>query len=613
MYTKIQYEKELTYHLKLIKEKSEELKNIFLDRVIEYKEKAKEFWEANAEDKETLNNIGYIPILPEDESLTYKNALPKPYFLHCSNENKIYFYISGHQIRISNIIPYTDEQARQLRYNWYEKTSISFENGIIITETLSERTVSKNKKTGVTNISESLQADQDEIMRSSEQGITLIHWVAGSGKTNILLHRIDYLIHEKKISPNDIMLLCYNKPLKQYLTHALGEIVFEKMPVIDNIDHWLFSTIKDSNFVYDQKLKQGYSRKTGYSFDFKIKKEIEEELYKINIDDLDDFVLKNKDFFSLNLKLIKVEWNKILICFNDYWTHHLFPFIKEKYKLSYSSDWTYRAKLSWIFMIYTIQKLLLQEYKSPQIFSLGNSFKHILIDEFQDLSSIYLLLAKLFVTEWITLAGDITQSIFLNPYSWDIREKYRPDRMFSLNLTHRSTEESIKFANAFLQKNKNYLKSELSTKKGEKPLIALCKNNGSFIKLLENAMRKYSDSNFAICAPSNKYLQAAGELIKNNEYLAEHIDVHLDKDWDFNKRLHVAPFQSIKWLEFDYVFVKWIDTFLTSGLFWNKENQLYTVLTRARKRVIMPIFEMKTLEQIKDKVGSELYDFVEYQ
>lgn len=610
MYTKTQYEKELTYHLQLFKEKIVKLEDYYSEKLSEYKQKIKEFWEANKEDKETLNEINYIPSLPEDSSSVYKKASINPYFLHCSDEHQVYFYISNHQIRLSNILPYTDSKASWLRFNWLEKNSISFHEWKIEIEALDNKK-HEDKKTGISNISHSLKAEQDEIMRSDEKGITLIHWVAGSGKTNILLHRIDYLIHEKNIAPENILLLCYNKPLKQYLTHALQEIVFEKMPVIDNIDHWVLNMIKNADFKYNESSKQWYNRNSRHKFNYS--KDLQKELQSINFDDLDEFIKENKDFFSLNRKYIKVEKEKILICFHDYWCEHLFLFLKKKYNLTIQAEEVYESALAWLWMVYTIQKLLLVEYKAPQIFSLWPIYKHILVDEFQDLSITYIKFAKIFSTGGVTLAWDVTQSIFLDPYSWDIIKWYRPDRMYTLTLTHRSTEESLKFASAFLQNKKNYFNSGGATKHGEKPLIAFCKNEASFVKLLENAMKKYYENNFAICTPSDKFLKELETLGKNNKYLAENIDTHLDKNWDFNKRLHIAPFQAIKWLEFDYVFIRWIEHFLSTGLFRNKENQLYTVLTRARKRVIIPIFDKSVLKDIESRIDSQLYEYVDYE
>lgn len=609
MYTKAQYEKELAYHLQLFKEKIIQLESSYSAKLTEYKQKIKEFWEANREDKETLNEINYIPSLPEDSSSVYRKASINPYFLHCSDEHQVYFYISDHQIRLSNILPYTDNKASWLRFNWLEKNSISFREWKIEIEALDNKK-SEDKKTGISNISHSLKVEQDEIMRSDEKGVTLIHWVAGSGKTNILLHRIDYLIHEKNITPSDILLLCYNSALKKYLAHALGGIVFEKMPVVDSFIHWVLNMIQNSDFKYSKSTKQWYIRNSQHSFIYK--KDLK-ELYNIKFDDLDEFVKQNKDFFSLNRKYIKVEKEKILICFRDYWQEHLFLFLKRKYNLTVQAEEIYESSLVWLWMVYTVQKMLLQEYKAPQIFSLWPIYKHILVDEFQDFSSAYIKFAKIFSTSGVTLAWDVTQSIFLDPYSWDIREWYKPDRMYTLTLTHRSTEESIKFANAFLQKKKNYIQSEQSTRKGEKPLIAFCKSHTSFIKLLENAMKKYSDSNFMVCTPNKNFLKNLTELVLDNKYLEEHADTHLDKDWDFNKRLHIAPFQAVKWLEFDYVFLRWIEHFLSTGLFWNKENQLYTVLTRARKRVIIPIFDKSVLKYIESRIDTQLYEYVEYE
>lgn len=93
-----------------------------------------------------------------------------------------------------------------------------------------------------------MDAQQERIARSLRGGHRVIHGVAGSGKTMILLFRAQYLAEimaekyekQKQESPNltpppPILVLCYNKPLAQYLEYHIARRLRES--ALDT--HWV--------------------------------------------------------------------------------------------------------------------------------------------------------------------------------------------------------------------------------------------------------------------------------------------------------------------------------------------------------------------------------------
>ncbi len=47
------------------------------------------------------------------------------------------------------------------------------------------------------------------------------------------------------------------------------------------------------------------------------------------------------------------------------------------------------------------------------------SFRHVLVDEFQDLGAYQLRMLRQFSSGGMTIAGDVTQSVFSNPGNGD--------------------------------------------------------------------------------------------------------------------------------------------------------------------------------------------------
>jgi hypothetical protein len=56
--------------------------------------------------------------------------------------------------------------------------------------------------------------------------------------------------------------------------------------------------------------------------------------------------------------------------------------------------------------------------------------------------------------------------------------------------------------------------------------------------------------------------------------------------WDFSKSIHVSNYFQAKWLEFDYIFICWINEFDSRNK-QNKNNVIFTLITRWIKRVYM--------------------------
>ncbi len=104
---------------------------------------------------------------------------------------------------------------------------------------LSENTTSKMKA-----IVETIQQEQDVVIRDMENELLMVQGAAGSGKTSIALHRAAYLMYQglqTKLGANNIMIISPNSVFEQYISNVLPELGEDN--VISVVFEDLLSTI----------------------------------------------------------------------------------------------------------------------------------------------------------------------------------------------------------------------------------------------------------------------------------------------------------------------------------------------------------------------------------
>ena len=133
-----------------------------------------------------------------------------------------------------------------------------------------------------------------------------------------------------------------------------------------------------------------------------------------------------------------------------------------------------------------IGKCVLLLENSPEIKKeLNNKYKHILIDEFQDIDNLQSKFIQLLKgsNSNIYAVGDMDQNI----YEWrgadasfalDFADTYEPSKVFTLEENYRSTKTIVGAANEVIKRNKMRFPRELKTKKsgGEKISLYINKN-----------------------------------------------------------------------------------------------------------------------------------------
>lgn len=525
---------------------------------------------------------------------------------------------------------------------------------------------SNNNKYVLGEIISTMRQEQDEIMRAPIDGVTLIKGVAGSGKTNIGFHRLVYLIKEfpERFKEDNIAVFCFNIGLKIYLKNILTDLNIEKVKVF-SIDKWIRDIViscTDIRYIHYSEcsaIKHTDQEIISYIHEFLINKSkilldkigtsirilplnlVESEKKSINN------IISSVHEQILNVSLITSLKNKIKETYisyesdgptmgisaiskkddkrrksNDKLIDDLFNMVTKEF---FKSNKTINLKLLKDFLeertktsLDSINNNEVSSYMAnvlawfifylnPQVF---NKFDHIFVDEVQDLRPFQLILLNNIHYNSMTLDGDIRQNLWNSGVKKWEGLSIKVDNVYELKLSHRTSLQNMLFALEILENKDEYNAEGLKvTKKGDKPMIITNTDQSTLEKNVINLITRIKEGDdkvsIAILLPSIKYSGVPNRLItklKENRikaYIAQ------KERWEYSNLVHIATYQSIKGLEFDYV-VLLQSNYFDKTMNPNAKNILFTAITRSKLRTF--IFTDNTIPKIFNKVDSSYYE-----
>lgn len=299
-------------------------------------------------------------------------------------------------------------------------------------------------------------SEQQKIINHDINKHALVSAVAGSGKTQTLIARIEYLL-ANGIAPNKILVLMYNKSAQLDFAARLKKIISpEKSRLINvrtmhSLGNSFLQAFAKAGFVKIDKILKEYEVDTiiqkllkTYQKELKITKDIDSErvgLFKEYISLLkSDLSLNNKKIKDLNTKEKKL-LDKL---FNE--------FNKECEK---------QKAITYDDMIYTPAKLF--EKNKASISQASNLYSHIIIDEYQDINQVQQFFLKCLVSEntFVMAVGDVDQTIYQwrgsTPYYMleGFKKDFRNIKQYTLSYTFRYGDLVSLMANNIITNNKN--------------------------------------------------------------------------------------------------------------------------------------------------------------
>lgn len=120
------------------------------------------------------------------------------------------------------------------------KLEYFFDSNVNIIDEILMEALSKNMTSKMKTIVETIQKQQDLIIRDLDNDLLVVQGVAGSGKSSVALHRIAFLLYQGlnlQLSSNNIIVISPNTLFSKYISNVLPELGE------DNISEYTFENI----------------------------------------------------------------------------------------------------------------------------------------------------------------------------------------------------------------------------------------------------------------------------------------------------------------------------------------------------------------------------------
>ena len=500
-----------------------------------------------------------------------------------------------------------------------------FDTTINIDDDVLQNVLKENSSECMKNIVNTIQKEQNLVIRDDKTNNLIVQGIAGSGKTSVALHRIAYLLYKiEYLNSNNVLIFSPNNIFQEYISNVLPELG-EDNTLITTFHEFASTYIKEYWRVepYSMFLSRYY--KNEYQNNDLIKFKLSDEIvtilenYANTITNLCRFT---KDIIYKEIIIDKNELNHLLKNrYNKFNLFTRFEYIAEKINNRYFKGKKQdKARIKSLMLksinVTTNLKEIYKEFFDSQEFlnayngyfnrneNIKNlnkkvlnyedstlfiylkflladipykvSTKLVVIDEAQDYTYLqYKIIKKIFKNANFTILGDTNQTI--NPFYkydnlnilsniFDNGTKY-----IELTKTYRSSKEIIDYSNKILELNHTCaVRRENNIPVKEYGTIEY----KALIDEIKRLKSKYN--NLAIITKS---IDEANSIYQNiNEHIENINLVDIDTE-NFNKNLIIIPAYAAKGLEFDSVII--INNF-------DKDKYLYYVaVTRAQHELII--------------------------
>ncbi len=168
-----------------------------------------------------------------------------------------------------------------------QKLQYYFDTDRNISDEFLRQLLSKNTSPKMKAVVETIQKEQDTVIRDMGSDLLMVQGIAGSGKTSIALHRAAYLMYQglqqAKLSSDNILIISPNNTFEQYISDVLPELGEEDIHsiVFDDLLKTLLQGKKlqpKNEFLEQAVTNNSYKELVKASMEFKTSKVFQEIL-----------------------------------------------------------------------------------------------------------------------------------------------------------------------------------------------------------------------------------------------------------------------------------------------------------------------------------------------
>ena len=506
-----------------------------------------------------------------------------------------------------------------------------FDNNLNIDDELLQEVLATESSDKMKNIVNTIQQEQNAIIRNIDDKNLIVQGIAGSGKTSVALHRIAFLLYKiENLSSNNVLIFSPNQIFSEYISNVLPELGEEN--TMQTTFHDFLTTYTNEyksveSFTSFIERYYKYTEKNENWVRYKQSDKVIED-FNAHVKDIIDKVhftdgIENKDYSITKEELdylLKDRFNKMLLferldliadkLSNNYYNGNkskarsirsqlnklisISLDFKELYKDFFHSKFFKESFDGFVTEeeIEEITKKKVINYEDACLFvylkSLLKGFdyrgmiKQVVIDEAQDYSKLqYIIIKNIFKKSNFTILGDTNQTI--NPYykyeSLEIlKDVFKSGTNYlELRKTYRSSPEIIEHTNKIL--GLDYVSA--IRKSENKPVIFRDETN-----LKENLIKDVCDlkkvsKSIAIITKTDEESEYLYELLKND---IKDLSLLNSNSIGFNKKMIVIPSYVAKGLEFDSTII-YTDK---NNKYKDNEKYLYYVAcTRSQHQLII--------------------------
>ena len=492
-----------------------------------------------------------------------------------------------------------------------------FDNDLNISDSLLQEVLAEESTDKMKNIVNTIQEEQNKVIRNTDDKNLIVEGIAGSGKTSVALHRIAFLLYRiPNLNSNNVVVFTPNKVFSEYISNVLPELGEENTYSMTFYDLLCQNINEYKNIESFTDFISRYYKNKVNNYDLVKYKQSDEIIEDINAyikDIVDNISFTNKLEYDNFIEVEVEELNQMLT--HKYDNFPLFERIKEIskriasnnyngsiknassiekklkenlnikldlkkiYQDFYSSSYSkYKSIIDDKYLYYEDACLFLYLKSLLVGFNTNHVIKEVVIDEAQDYNKLqYLIIKKTFKTANYTILGDTNQTI--NPYyKYDSLEQLKyifdSSRYITLTKTYRSTDKIIDYTNKILGLN------HITAIRNQKSSDIIFRNDvkkEDFIKDINNL--KSTSKSIAIITKDDTSAEKIYNLLKDNT------NVFLIDGYSHIKRdLVIVPSYIAKGLEFDSVII-YTDK---DSSYQEKDKYLYYVAcTRAQHNLLI--------------------------